>query len=101
MILNIIIYDNGKDAKPADELRLEADNFLIESVNGIAVENNQDTKDKNWEDIKTTSPNDMFCCSNPPLDNTPYWRVSHNKSTYVFQVAYLTNNEGKTIHKYG
>lgn len=59
------------------EIILEADNFILKPIEGT---NTVKSGDK---------PNKMR------------WFLEHKSGNYTFQEAYLMNNEGKTIHKYG
>ena len=84
MILKIIKYNDGETPRPADELILESKKFLITSAEDTPISPDFE----NW--------------INDHDGKLPLWLVRLNAGeSYLFDTAYLMNNNGKTIQKYG
>ena len=84
MILKILHW--REEGLPADELVLEADSFLIQSI-----------------DVKQSIPcNSIYLPKHKECKpEGGFYSISHKDNCYIFQTAYLMNNNGKTIQKYG
>jgi len=84
MILKILHWE--QEGLPASELTLEDNNFLIRGY-------------------KKHDPIECDCKYLPKYKDCEsdgvFLSVTHKGQQYVFQEAYLMNNDGKTIQKYG
>jgi hypothetical protein len=85
MILKIISFPKNKDEPmPADTLLIESNKILI-------VPGDDDNGNLNHTNM----------VNNEEMKNKPVWKVIHNGEHFLFTDAFLMNNDGKTIERYG